>query len=71
VMSALMWIGRTMGMPANLEMMLGTIVMGPGATARTLWCRLSRSELDRLCEAGTSDDVPASILVRFISSMRA
>jgi hypothetical protein len=33
VMSVLMWIGRTMGMPANLEMMLGTIVLDPGATA--------------------------------------
>lgn len=33
VMSVLMWLGRIMGMPANLEMMLGTIVTDPGATA--------------------------------------
>jgi hypothetical protein len=34
VMSALMWMGRTvMGMPANLEMMLGTMFTDPGATA--------------------------------------
>ncbi len=33
-MSALMWMARTvMGMPANLEMMLGTMVMDPGTTA--------------------------------------
>lgn len=31
VMSALMWMGRLMGMPANLEMMLGTMLgMAPG-----------------------------------------
>ena len=34
VMSALMWMGRIlMDMPANLEMMLGTMVMEPGPTA--------------------------------------
>lgn len=34
VMSALMWMARTiMGMPANLEMMLGTMVTDPGTTA--------------------------------------
>lgn len=34
VMSALMWMARTMmGMPANLEMMLGTMVMDQGTTA--------------------------------------
>lgn len=33
VMSALMWMGRLMGMPANLEMMLGTMIMEPGTTA--------------------------------------
>lgn len=33
-MSALMWMARMMmGMPANLEMMLGTMVMPPGTTA--------------------------------------
>lgn len=33
-MSALMWMGRMlMGMPANLEMMLGTMVADPGPTA--------------------------------------
>ncbi len=32
-MSALMWMGRLMGMPANLEMMLGTMVLEPGSTA--------------------------------------
>lgn len=33
-MSVLMWMGRTMmGMPANLEMMLGTMVAPEGATA--------------------------------------
>jgi hypothetical protein len=33
VMSALMWMGRLMGMPANLEMMLGTMATDPGTTA--------------------------------------
>lgn len=33
VMSALMWMARMMGMPANLEMMLGTMVADPGTTA--------------------------------------
>jgi len=34
VMSVLMWMARTMmGMPANLEMMLGTMVTDPGTTA--------------------------------------
>jgi len=33
VMSALMWMARMMGMPANLEMMLGTMVTDPGTTA--------------------------------------
>jgi len=34
VMSALMWMARTMmGMPANLEMMLGTMVTDPGTAA--------------------------------------
>ncbi len=32
-MSALMWMARAMGMPANLEMMLGTMVADPGTTA--------------------------------------
>lgn len=33
-MTALMWMARTMiGMPANLEMMLGTMVADPGTTA--------------------------------------
>lgn len=34
VMSGLMWLARTMmAMPANLEMMLGTMVADPGSTA--------------------------------------
>jgi len=34
VMSVLMWMARTMmGMPANLEMMLGTMLADPGTTA--------------------------------------
>jgi len=34
VMSVLMWMARTMlGMPVNLEMMLGTMVADPGTTA--------------------------------------
>ncbi len=34
VMSALMWMGRViMEVPANLEMMLGTMVLEPGSTA--------------------------------------
>lgn len=34
VMSLLMWIARTMmGMPINLEMMMGTMVTDPGTTA--------------------------------------
>lgn len=33
VMSALMWMGRLMGMSANLEMMLGTMLLEPGTTA--------------------------------------